>query len=163
MKQINNLDKRELRELICFFQYIGDTTWRQLLAYEPRSELSLEKEYAGSLNLNFSLSRTVRNEFLSICKSLSLFLFNFFSLLFLVYLFIYSYVLTLFSHLSPRPPIPFSPPHLTSRQKLFCTLLQFCGRENISNNNKDMVFLLVWDKDSYTERFLALLPCTCVL
>jgi hypothetical protein len=25
------------------------------------------------------------------------------------------------------------------------------------------VFLLVWDKDSYTERFLALLPCTCVL
>jgi hypothetical protein len=23
--------------------------------------------------------------------------------------------------------------------------------------------LLVWDKDSYTERFLALLPCTCVL
>jgi hypothetical protein len=26
MKQINNLDKRELRELICFFQYIGDTT-----------------------------------------------------------------------------------------------------------------------------------------
>jgi hypothetical protein len=25
------------------------------------------------------------------------------------------------------------------------------------------VFLLVWDKDSYTERFLALLPCTSVL
>jgi hypothetical protein len=23
--------------------------------------------------------------------------------------------------------------------------------------------LLVWDKDSYTERFLVLLPCTCVL
>jgi hypothetical protein len=23
--------------------------------------------------------------------------------------------------------------------------------------------LLVWDKDSYTERFLALLPCTSVL
>jgi hypothetical protein len=23
--------------------------------------------------------------------------------------------------------------------------------------------LLAWDKDSYTERFLALLPCTCVL
>jgi hypothetical protein len=26
-----------------------------------------------------------------------------------------------------------------------------------------MAFLLVWDKDSHTERFLALLPCTCVL
>jgi hypothetical protein len=25
------------------------------------------------------------------------------------------------------------------------------------------VFLLVWGKDSCTERFLALLPCTCVL
>jgi hypothetical protein len=23
--------------------------------------------------------------------------------------------------------------------------------------------LLAWDVDSYTERFLALLPCTCVL
>jgi hypothetical protein len=23
--------------------------------------------------------------------------------------------------------------------------------------------LLVWDKDSYIERFLALLPCTCAL
>jgi hypothetical protein len=23
--------------------------------------------------------------------------------------------------------------------------------------------LLAWDKDSYTERFLALLPCTCIL
>jgi hypothetical protein len=23
--------------------------------------------------------------------------------------------------------------------------------------------LLVWDKDNYTEGFLALLPCTCVL
>jgi hypothetical protein len=23
--------------------------------------------------------------------------------------------------------------------------------------------LLVWDKESYTDRFLALLPCTCVL
>jgi hypothetical protein len=25
------------------------------------------------------------------------------------------------------------------------------------------VVFLVWDKDSYTERLLALLPCTCVL
>jgi hypothetical protein len=26
-----------------------------------------------------------------------------------------------------------------------------------------ILFLLLWDKDSYTEIFLALLPCTCVL
>jgi hypothetical protein len=25
------------------------------------------------------------------------------------------------------------------------------------------MFLLFWDKDSYIERFLALLPCTCIL
>jgi hypothetical protein len=31
------------------------------------------------------------------------------------------------------------------------------------SNKKDVAFLLVWDKDSYTERFPVLLPCTCVL
>jgi hypothetical protein len=35
--------------------------------------------------------------------------------------------------------------------------------EKIWDNKKDIVFLLVWDKDSYTERFLALPPCTCIL
>jgi hypothetical protein len=28
---------------------------------------------------------------------------------------------------------------------------------------KDIAFLLVWDKDSHTERFIVLLLCTCVL
>jgi hypothetical protein len=54
-----------------------------------------------------------------------------------------------------------SPP--CSPQFLFCPLLQFCWREDISDNKKDIVFLLAWDKDRYTERFLALLLCTCVL
>jgi hypothetical protein len=36
-------------------------------------------------------------------------------------------------------------------------------RENIRDNKKDIVFLLVWGKDSYTERFLVLLPYTCIL
>jgi hypothetical protein len=31
------------------------------------------------------------------------------------------------------------------------------------HTKKDKLFLLVWDEDSYTERFLALLPCTYVL
>jgi hypothetical protein len=52
---------------------------------------------------------------------------------------------------------------LTSRQNLFCPLLQCCWREDISDSKKDIALLLVWDKDSYTERFLAVLPCTCVL
>jgi hypothetical protein len=49
-------------------------------------------------------------------------------------------------------------------QNLFCPLvLQICWRENIRDNKKDIVFLLVWGKDSYAERFLVLLPCTWVL
>jgi hypothetical protein len=76
------------------------------------------------------------------------------SLFFLiVYSFIHMYIHCL-GHLSP---------FLTSRQNLFCPLLQFCWRENIRDNKNDIAFLLVWDKDSYTERFLALLPCTSVL
>jgi hypothetical protein len=31
------------------------------------------------------------------------------------------------------------------------------------DNKKDIAFLLIWDKDSYTDRFLALLSYTCVL
>jgi hypothetical protein len=42
-------------------------------------------------------------------------------------------------------------------------VLQFCRRENMRDTKKDIAFLLVWDKDSYTERLLVLLPCTCVL
>jgi hypothetical protein len=51
-------------------------------------------------------------------------------------------------------------PLLPSR---FCPLLQLCWRENISDNKKDISFLLIWDKDSYTERIIVLLPCACVL
>jgi hypothetical protein len=57
-------------------------------------------------------------------------------------------------HLSPTP---------ASRQNLLCLLLQFFWRGNIKANKKDTAFLLAWAKDSYTERLLALLPCTCVL
>jgi hypothetical protein len=42
-------------------------------------------------------------------------------------------------------------------------VLRFCWRENIKDNKKDIVFLLVWDKYSYTERYLVFLPHTCVL
>jgi hypothetical protein len=42
-------------------------------------------------------------------------------------------------------------------------LLWICQKENIRDSKKDKVFLLVWDKDGHTERFLALLPWTCVL
>jgi hypothetical protein len=73
--------------------------------------------------------------------------------------YIYSYVYTLFG-----PSLPPASGPLTSRQNLFCPLvIQFCFRKNIRDNKKDIAFLLVWDKDSYTDRLLVLLPCTCVL
>jgi hypothetical protein len=43
---------------------------------------------------------------------------------------------------------PFAPISLASRQNLFCPFLQLCWREDLSNNKKDIAFLLVWDKDS---------------
>jgi hypothetical protein len=63
------------------------------------------------------------------------------------------------------PPSPTSPTsHPGSRQNLFHPLLlRFCWRENLRANKKDIAFFLVWDKDSYTNRFPALLPCICVL
>jgi hypothetical protein len=50
----------------------------------------------------------------------------------------------------------------TSRKTLFHPLLWFCWRENMRGNKKVIAFLLVWDKNSYTERFLAQahIPCS---
>jgi hypothetical protein len=72
------------------------------------------------------------------------------------------YFILLFLHLLTCVYIICPPP--TSRKNLFCPLvLWFCWRENIRHNKKNVAFLLVWNKDSYTEKFLALLPCMCVL
>jgi hypothetical protein len=80
---------------------------------------------------------------------------------FLIHLFICAYIVWAISppclpplasppNLSPfqaDPVLPFSPILLKRRHK---------------HNKKDSVFAS-WDKNSYTERYLALLPCTCVL
>jgi hypothetical protein len=55
-----------------------------------------------------------------------------------------------------------SSPSLLGRTCSTTLVLRFCWRENIKDNKKDTAFLLVWDKNSYTERFLVLLPCLCV-
>jgi hypothetical protein len=68
-------------------------------------------------------------------------------------------------HFSPCTLLPpFTPLSLWHTGRICsCPLLQFCLREDINNNKKHIAFLLVWDKYSHTERFLALLPYTCVL
>jgi hypothetical protein len=40
---------------------------------------------------------------------------------------------------------------------------RFCRSKNTKDNKKNMAFLLVWEKDSYIERFLVLSLCTHVL
>jgi hypothetical protein len=53
-----------------------------------------------------------------------------------------------------------SPP---SGQILFHLLvLQICWRKNIKDKKKNIVFLLIWDKDSYTGRCM-LWPCIYVV
>jgi hypothetical protein len=56
---------------------------------------------------------------------------------------IYSYVHALFGPFLPTAPSLSPPPPLASRQNLFCPFLQFCWREDTSNNKKDKAFLLV--------------------
>jgi hypothetical protein len=81
---------------------------------------------------------------------------------FFIHLYICVYIVWTISPTHPLPPASPST-SLNSRQSLFYPFLQFCWREDISDNKKDIALLLVWDKKSYTERFLSLLPCTCVL
>jgi hypothetical protein len=96
---------------------------------------------------------------LLVCCVLIFSYFKDFSVFFLFYcLFIYSYVHTLF-----RPS--FHCPLYPSLLSRTCSALfsKFFSREVISNNRKDIAFLITWYKFSYTERFLTLLPCMCVL
>jgi hypothetical protein len=77
-------------------------------------------------------------------------------------LFIYSHVHTLFgSFLLPAPFSTLSPPPLPF-QNLFCALLLFLWRAEISNNKKDTAFLLLEIRTGI-QRFLAFLSCTNVL
>jgi hypothetical protein len=52
--------------------------------------------------------------------------------------------------------LPFSLPSLSP-------VLPFCRRKNIKEKKGNMEFLLIWDKDSYTGRFLMLFPCIYIL
>jgi hypothetical protein len=88
----------------------------------------------------------------------SLFILSFFYFIISTFTYMCIYYL---GHLPPNPA-----PHthiLLGRTCSALFILWFCWRENIGDNKKNTTFLLVWDKDSYVERLLVLLPCTCVL
>jgi hypothetical protein len=81
---------------------------------------------------------------------------------FLIHLFMCAYIVWVIS--PPCPPPLCSPPNPLHFQAetvlpLSLTLL----KRKHSNNKKDKDFFASWDKDSNTERFLAMLPCTNVL
>jgi hypothetical protein len=80
----------------------------------------------------------------------------------LLFLFTYSHVHTLFGSflpLSPTPTLSPHPPRFKADPVLPLSLILFKRRHK--HDKEDKVFLLV--KCSYTERFLALLPCTNML
>jgi hypothetical protein len=73
-------------------------------------------------------------------------------------------------HIHPPTPFPSLPPPPSQqcqhppRQNLFCqSVLRFCRIKNIKDKEKNMAFLLVWDTESYTEKFFVLFPCIYVL
>jgi hypothetical protein len=79
------------------------------------------------------------------------------TLLFLFFHFyFYSHVYTLFGS-------PLFPTQQLLSETCLPSYMWFCWRENISDNKKDIAFLIICEKDSYKERFLALLQCTYFL
>jgi hypothetical protein len=75
-------------------------------------------------------------------------------------IFIYSHVHTLFGSLLPIPSLSPNPCSLPGRICL-ALIFNFVG-DKTKAIQRQSVFA-GWGKDSYTERFLALLPCTNVL
>jgi hypothetical protein len=73
---------------------------------------------------------------------------------FIIFKFIHMYMHCL-SHLPFPPPLP----GRTCSVLLFFDFLE----EETWDNEKDIVFLLIWDENSYMDRFLALVPCIYVL
>jgi hypothetical protein len=58
---------------------------------------------------------------------------------------------------------PYLPPQPPGRTCSALLLSNFVEEKNIKDNKKNVLFLLMWDMDSYTGRFFVLFLCTCVL
>jgi hypothetical protein len=58
-----------------------------------------------------------------------------------------------------HPPFLQCQPHPTLQSLFHPLVFPFCRRKNIRDNQRNMVFLLIWDKGSYTRRFLVFFPC----
>jgi hypothetical protein len=115
-----------------------------------KSENQAEHErLVGSAKLNIGKSETIDWENNKAKSQIRKNLIEFKGFFFLLFYHFYIYL-----------PVytPFGPPplhrHLAFPGRTCSAIfLRFCWRENIGNNKKDIAFLLVWDKDSYTERF----------
>jgi hypothetical protein len=73
----------------------------------------------------------------------------------------YTYFCTVFTLLPPFPvtfPLPLVPTLLLGRTLFYSLVLRFCGRENRKDKKKNVSFLFVWDKGSYTESLLVIFP-----
>jgi hypothetical protein len=110
---------------------------------------ALEPGKSGSHTTFWMLSIALNDPW---TEAILMYMFSIFRFLFSFFYFVIFYI---YLHVYPPPhSSSLSPPTIpASEQNLFCPLvLQFCWREIIGNSKKDTVFLLVWDKDSYTER-----------
>jgi hypothetical protein len=58
-------------------------------------------------------------------------------------------------YLCHLPSTPSNPHPCFQAEPVHSHLLWFYWRENIKDNKKDILFMLVRDKDNYTDRFLA--------
>jgi hypothetical protein len=90
------------------------------------------------------------------------FIYFYYSCFFFIHLFICAYIVWAISLPYPLPPpSPLHPPHLQAEPVLPSSPILLNSRHK-QYKERHSIFAS-WVKDSYTERFLAFLPCTCVL
>jgi hypothetical protein len=79
---------------------------------------------------------------------------------FCIYIHVY-----IFSPCIIHPPIPSLPLSASNPCRTCSSLVvsDFCKRKCIRDKNRNLIFLLVWNKDNYTRRFIALFPYMYVI
>jgi hypothetical protein len=68
------------------------------------------------------------------------------------------FLVTFLPPINANIPSPYTPQNIVSSP-----VIQFGKRKNTKNKIRNMMFLLIWNKDSYTGVFLVLFPCIYIL